>query len=98
MFRDGRHSEARGQVVKCGRTSDGWSALAWMEKIVRKTAGTRKTTDTRELTINELDGVTGGLVVIAPAVSRLICADLLGSAAGFVGLQIGSAAGAGVGH
>jgi hypothetical protein len=53
---------------KCGRISDGWSTLAWMEKIMSKTNDTSKLDrpklENRVLTESELDAVSGGLVVI----------------------------------
>jgi hypothetical protein len=59
---------------QCGRTSDGWSALAWMEKIMSKSNDSSKlgrTTPTpdlggaatftvRELRDDELQEVSGG--------------------------------------
>jgi hypothetical protein len=49
---------------KCGRISDGWSTLAWMEKIMSKTNDTSKLDrpklENRVLTGSELDAVSGG--------------------------------------
>jgi hypothetical protein len=47
----------RDALRQCARTSDGWSALAWTEKIVTKHKDTQKT---RELTEDELNYVSGG--------------------------------------
>ena len=48
---------------QCAR-SDGWPALAWMEKIMNA-LDLGRATQSRELQDDELDTVSGGLVVIA---------------------------------
>jgi hypothetical protein len=48
-------------LSQCGpRTSDGWSALTWMENIMTKTTCN---TEVRELSLDELESVTGGVVL-----------------------------------
>jgi hypothetical protein len=80
-----RFTEWRDVLRQCGRTSDGWSALAWMEKIVRKTTNdTSKlacTTQDRELrddelasralAENELAHVSGGVFTVSTHMRRI---------------------------
>jgi len=55
---------------QCARTSDGWSALACMEKIMSKSNDSSKlvrTPQVRELRDDELENVSGGLININTA-------------------------------
>jgi hypothetical protein len=64
-----RFTGAERELRQCGRTSDGWSALACMEKIMRKTNDTSccaAATSERELTVDQLDAVVGGTTAYVP--------------------------------
>jgi hypothetical protein len=45
---------------QCGRTTDGWSALTWMEKMMNTER--ELTSTTSELSLAELELVSGGLI------------------------------------
>ena len=66
------------ELRQCSRTSDGWSALAWMETIVSKT-----TTDghvERELSLEELEAVSGGEIYIEFGGYKVTSSDVVDAA------------------
>jgi hypothetical protein len=56
-----RFTARRDVLRQCGLTSDGWSALAWMEMIVTKTTHDAEVT---ELSPEELELVSGGVDLV----------------------------------
>ena len=73
-----RFTMAARELRQCSRTSDGWSALAWMETIVSKT-----TTDghvERELSLEELEAVSGGEIYIEFGGYKVTSSDVVDAA------------------
>ena len=81
-----RFTVAARELRQCSRTSDGWSALAWMETIVSKT-----TTDghvmtakgeglERELSLEELEAVSGGEIYIEFGGYKVTSSDVVDAA------------------
>ena len=73
-----RFTVAARALSQCARTSDGWSALAWMETIVSKT-----TTDghlERELSLEELEAVSGGEIYIEFGGYKVTSSDVVDAA------------------
>jgi hypothetical protein len=71
-----RFTVRRDVLRQCGRTSDGWSALAWMEKIMSKTNDTERTREPEakraELLDSELDTVTGGVSDLGKYITKAV--------------------------
>jgi hypothetical protein len=70
---------------QCGPTSDGWSALAWMETIMSKTTDGHVMTAKgevleRELSLEELEAVAGGEIYIEFGGYKVTSSDVVDAA------------------
>jgi hypothetical protein len=70
---------------QCGRTSGGWSALAWMETIMSKTTDGHVMTAKgevleRELSLEELEAVAGGEIYIEFGSYKVTSSDVVDAA------------------